>query len=108
MKNVTIPRRSLLEEMPWVREYMPTLQRRTKWVKSRRNVQIGHLVLLAEDKIVRNRWPMDRVVEVFTGEDGGVRSSPAKTASAAVMSCLFPPIIFLCFFLSRDLLDFES
>lgn len=65
----------------WIREYVPTLQRRPKWVKSRRNAQIGDLVLLAEDKVVRNRWPMGRVVEVFTGEDGGVRSARVKTAS---------------------------
>ena len=37
-------------------------------------------MLLAEDKIVRNKWPMGRVVEVFTGEDGGVRSALVKTA----------------------------
>ena len=64
----------------WIREYVPTLQRRPKWVKSRRNAQIGDLVLLAEDKVVRNRWPMGRVVEVFTGKDGGVRSARVKTA----------------------------
>ena len=40
----------------WIREYVPTLQRRPKWVKSRRNAQIGDLVLLAEDEEVRNRW----------------------------------------------------
>jgi len=43
-------------------------------------VQIGDLVLLAEDKVARNRWPMGRVGEVFTGEDGGVRSARVKTA----------------------------
>ena len=37
-------------------------------------------MLLAEDKLVRNRWPMGRVVEVFTGEDEGVRSAKVKTA----------------------------
>ena len=63
----------------WVREYVPTLQRRPQLVNSRRNAQIGDLVLLTEDKVVRNRWPMGRVVEVFTGQDGGVRSARVKT-----------------------------
>ena len=62
-----------------VREYVPTLQRRPKLANSRRNAQIGDLVLLTEDKVVRNRWPMGRVVEVFTG-DGGVRSARVKAA----------------------------
>ena len=64
----------------WIREYVPTLQKRPKWVESRRNARIGDLVLLAEDKVVRNRWPMGRIVEVFTGEDGGERSARVKTA----------------------------
>ena len=64
----------------WIREYVPALQSRPKWFKSKRNVRIGDLVLLAEDKLVRNRWPMGRVVEVFTGEDEGVRSAKVKTA----------------------------
>ena len=49
--------------------------------KSRRNVHIGDLVLLAEDNVVCNRWPMSQVVEVFTGKDG-VRSARVKTADA--------------------------
>lgn len=76
----------------WAREYVPTLQRRSKWVKSRRNAQIGDLVLLAEYKVVRNRWPMGRVVEVFTGEDGVVRSCRVKTAGG-VFHC---PVSKIC------------
>ena len=64
----------------WIRKYLPTLQKRSKWVKSRRNVQIGDLVLIAEDNVLRNRWPMGRVMEVFCGEDGGVRSVKIKIA----------------------------
>ena len=40
----------------WIQEYVRTLRRTPKWVKSRRNAQIGDLVLLADDKVVRNRW----------------------------------------------------
>ena len=49
----------------WIREYLPTLQKRSKRVKSRRNVQIGDLVLVAEDNVLRNRWLMGRGMEVF-------------------------------------------
>ena len=38
----------------WIGEYVPALQSRLKWFKSKRNVHIGDLVLLAEDKLVRN------------------------------------------------------
>ena len=30
--------------------------------------------------MARNRWPLGRVVEVFTGQDGGVRSARIKRA----------------------------
>jgi len=68
----------------WIREYLLALQRRPKWVKSRRNGQPGDLVLIVEDNVVRNRWPLGRVVEVFTGQDGGVRSARIKTAAGGV------------------------
>ena len=76
----------------WIREHLPTLQKRSKWVKSRRNVQIGDLVLIAEDNVLRNRWPMGRVMEVSCGEDGGVRSVKIKTAG----SVFHRPVTKLC------------
>ena len=39
-------------------------------------------VLIAEDNVLRNRWPVGLVMEVFCGEDGGVRSVKIKTASS--------------------------
>ena len=43
-------------------------------------MQIGNLVLLAEDNVLLNRWLMERVIEVFCGEDRGVRSVKIKKA----------------------------
>ena len=43
-------------------------------------MQPGDLVLIAEDNRVRNRWPLGHVVEVFTGQDGGVCSAMIMTA----------------------------
>lgn len=47
----------------------------------RRNLRIGDLTLIAEDNTLRNRWPMERVIEMFRGIDEGVRSARIKTAS---------------------------
>ena len=63
-----------------MREHLSAIQRRPKWVTSRRHVRPGNLVLMAEGNVVRNRWPLGCVVEVFTGRDGGVRSARIKTA----------------------------
>ena len=77
-----------------IREHLPALQRRLKWVKSKRNVQPGDLVFIAEDNLVRNRWPFGRtfVVEVFTRQEGGVRSARIKTADGV----FHRPIIKIC------------
>ena len=35
----------------WLQEYLPTLTRRTKWLKEDKNVEIGDLVMLQEDNV---------------------------------------------------------
>ena len=45
-------------------------------------MQIGNLVLIAEDNVSLNRWLMGRMMEVFCGEDGGVRSVKIKKAGS--------------------------
>ena len=55
-------------------------------------MQFGYLVLIAEDNVLHNRWPMGRVMEVFCGEDGGVQSVKIKTAS----SVFHHPVTRLC------------
>ena len=63
------------------------LFRKDQWVKSTRNVQMDDL-----DYVLRNRWPMGRVTEVFCGEDGGVRSVKINTAS----SMFYRPVTKIC------------
>ena len=55
-------------------------------------MQIDDLVLIAEDNVLCNRWPMERVMEVFCREDGGVRSVKIKTA----VSLFHRPLTKLC------------
>ena len=65
----------------WTREYLPTLQQRKKWNLPRRNLREGDLVLLADETYPRGKWPLARVVEVMTSQDGYVRSAKVKTSS---------------------------
>ena len=46
----------------WLREYVPTLQLRQKWLKPKRNRQVGDMVLLADKLTTRGKWPK-RIVE---------------------------------------------
>ena len=68
----------------WRKEYMVILQSRQKWSNTKRNFEVGDIVLVKEDKMPRNRWKMGRISEVLTSTDGHIRSasaclSPCKT-----------------------------
>jgi len=72
----------------WRKEYLSNLQTRQKWTNIKRNFQVGDVVLLKEENIPRNIWPIARIIETFPNDDGLVRSvrlqvadhsSPGKT-----------------------------
>ena len=58
----------------WVKEYLPTLQVGQKWFRPRRNFAIGDIVLVMDQAMPRNWWPLGKVIEVDSGRDGLVRS----------------------------------
>ena len=67
----------------WRREYLPSLMARSKWHEDRRGLQVGDVVLMAEESAPRGFWPLARVTKVYAGEDGRVRSAELKTASGS-------------------------
>ena len=69
----------------WIREYIPTLQQRQKWIREKDNLKIGDVVL-----VVDNNSP--RVIKTFPGPDGKVRVAEIKTKN----STLTRPISMLC------------
>ena len=65
----------------WIREYLPEMQKRCKWLKVARNVKPGDVVLIIGENTPRGIWPMGLVQEVQTGQDGLVRAAKVKTKS---------------------------
>ena len=57
----------------WMRDFFPTLIIRQKWHTSRRNLQVGDIVLIQDSKLVRGKWQLGKVIKVFQGQDGKVR-----------------------------------
>ncbi|CAB4032134.1 Hypothetical predicted protein [Paramuricea clavata] len=55
------------------KEFLYSLQQRQKWVRLRRNMQPGDIVLMSEGNVPRNCWRMARIEEAYTDEDGFVR-----------------------------------
>ena len=57
----------------WMREYIPMLQQRHKWIGEKGSLAIGDLVLVVDDNSPRGRWLLGRVVKTFPGHDHRVR-----------------------------------
>ena len=76
----------------WRKEYLSHLQKRSKWLWATKNVSVGDVVLLIDDKASRNTWQLGRVLETFPGADGCVRSVRLKSRGAE----LIRPISKLC------------
>ena len=49
----------------WSKEYLPLLQDRQKWLRPRRNLAIGDVVLVSVEYSHHNSWPLGKIVEVL-------------------------------------------
>lgn len=82
----------------WMREYLPQLHERQKWLQPQRNAKVGDLVMIINEATPRNVWPMGKVIEVMPARDGFVRRVRVKTRT----SVLIRPIDKLCLLLEAD------
>ena len=69
----------------WVKEYLPLLQHREKWLVPKRNLRVGDLVLIAGESMTRGQWPKGLIEETFAGKDGLVRSARVRTATSPAL-----------------------
>ena len=63
----------------WVKEYLPTLTRRTRWHGAVPSVKVGDVVVVADPSLPRGSWPKGVVTSVHPGRDGRVRVVDVKT-----------------------------
>lgn len=64
----------------WQREYLPTMNRRTKWFEEMKPMAVGDLVYVADTE-KRRTWERGIIEEVFPGSDGRVRCEPIRESS---------------------------
>ncbi|XP_054283150.1 uncharacterized protein LOC129000220 [Macrosteles quadrilineatus] len=65
----------------WHKEYLFTLQQRSKWVKFQKNLEVNDLVLIHEDNLPPLQWRLGRIIKVFPGNDNIVRVAEVVTKS---------------------------
>ena len=58
----------------WRTEFLHTLTKRHKWKSKQSCISVGDVVLMRDRQSPRNHWPMGRISNVKTSDDGLVRS----------------------------------
>ncbi|GFW99402.1 integrase catalytic domain-containing protein [Trichonephila clavipes] len=65
----------------WKSDHLNTLQARSKWITEKNDLMIGQMVLIKEDFLPLNTWPLGRILEVYHVSDGKERVVKVKTQS---------------------------
>ena len=63
----------------WTKEYVTTLQERSKWRRETSNLKVGDLDSITDDKSAPLQWPIGRMHFVYSGADSAVRVVKVKT-----------------------------
>ncbi|XP_051164963.1 uncharacterized protein LOC127291122, partial [Leptopilina boulardi] len=63
----------------WSKDYLQSLQQRTKWLSERVNLKINDVVLLRNPNLPPAKWELGRVIKCIPGQDGHVRVVQVKT-----------------------------
>ena len=58
----------------WRKEFLQSPQERKKWTKTKKNLKVGDIAILQEANTIRNEWQMCRVMKIYCGDKGFVRS----------------------------------
>ncbi|KRZ85858.1 hypothetical protein T08_7221 [Trichinella sp. T8] len=79
-------RRTLVDNLwkRWKSEYVVNLSQRKKWTKSKQEPHVGDIMLVSEDDVPTHMWPMARIIEVYPGSDGVVRTVKVKTLKRSI------------------------
>ena len=82
----------------WVKEYLPELQRRQRWLQPSRNLEVGDVVLIVDETSPRNSWLMGRVTKTWPDRNGHVRQVDVQTKTTTLRR----PISKLCLLLEAE------
>lgn len=62
----------------WLREWLPSLQPRSKWRSGHKLIEEGDIVVIMCTDTPRGKWPLGRIVKTYPGKDGIVRVVDVK------------------------------
>ena len=63
----------------WVKEFLPTLLPRSKWLELKRNVSINDVVLIVDENTPRSQRPLGQIVKTYPDSKGIIRTVSIRT-----------------------------
>lgn len=90
----------------WSSEYLPQVQKRGKWTKFIRNIEVGDLAILKDDIVPPIYWKLVRVVKTHPGRDDVVRAVTVR--NSAGMEFKRPVVKLAVLPTSQSIEDFQS
>ncbi len=82
----------------WTKEYLMVLQECQKWVKVRRNINTGDVVMVVDPNAPRGSWILGKVLTTEPDKKGLVRSETLKTKTSTIKR----PVTKLCLILEEN------
>ena len=89
----------------WHSEYSSQFQQRRRWETPQRDSRVGDIILLQDDDLPRNQWPLARVTKVFPSKDGCIRKVQLLLAREGRRKILERPIHKTILLLAQDAAD---
>jgi len=62
----------------FIRRYLPSLQGRSKWQTDKGQLAVDQVVLIVDSQLPRALWPVGKVVGIYPGADGKIRTATVK------------------------------
>jgi len=62
----------------FIRNYLPSLQTRGKWKSPAPDLTVGSVIMMVDPQLPRSLWQIGKVVKVFPGPDGHIRTAEVK------------------------------
>lgn len=78
-KNLQSIIRSFWHE--WRKTYLNTLQSRNKWINRQPNLAVNDIIILKEDNVPILCWPLGRIIDVVSDNDGQIRNVIVRTST---------------------------
>ena len=69
----------------WMKEWLPMLNVRSKWTTTKRDLEIGDVVLAISPEQPRGHWPLGRIIEIFPGKDNHVRVAKVQVGNGTLV-----------------------